>query len=142
MINNSSNKDEFLQGEILSKEAYKDTFENADANEAKNADKVRDGFWRTIAKAAKHIPQIEKFVAAYYCAFDEETPNKTRGILLAALAYFVLPVDLVPDFLAGFGFTDDIAVLTIAINSIQSAIGPQHLEAAKRKLASSDEMSK
>lgn len=146
-------QDKILEGEILEPtetidgledefgEEYKNPFEDADANAASNAKKVSDGFWRTVAKASKHIPQIENIVAAYYCAFDPDTSNRVRAILLASLAYFVLPLDAIPDFLAGFGFTDDIAVLTAALSTVQSAIKERHVDAAKRKLAQNEEIS-
>ena len=55
--------------------------------------------------------------------------------LFGALAYFVLPVDGVPDILPMLGFTDDAAVLATAMKVMVSAIRPEHREAAKRKLA-------
>ena len=38
----------------------------------------------------------EDLLAAYYCAFDRETPLQVRAVLLGALAYFVLPFDGMP----------------------------------------------
>lgn len=100
--------------------------------------KVRDGFWRTFKKAAARIPFAEDLVASYYCALDPRTPHRTRLILLGALAYFVLPMDWIPDFIFGVGFTDDIAVLTGAIAAIRSSIMPAHYEAAREALADPD----
>jgi len=120
---------------------YGNPFEGAEEKSESNAKKVSAGFWRTVAKASKQIPQIEQIVAAYYCAFDPDTSNRVRAILLASLAYFVLPLDAIPDFLAGFGFTDDIAVLTAAFTTVKSAITERHVDAAKAKLAQSDEIS-
>lgn len=97
--------------------------------------KVRAGFWRTAKRAARHIPFMEDLVAGYYAALDRETPLRVRGTLLAALAYFVMPVDVIPDFLVFFGFTDDIAVLTAAFAAIRGHIKPRHHEAAKQALA-------
>jgi len=97
--------------------------------------RVREGFWRTFARAAARIPFAEDLVAAYYCALDPATPGRSRAILFAALAYFVLPADFVPDFIAVLGFGDDIAVLTAAIGAIRGNIRDAHYEAARRKLA-------
>jgi uncharacterized membrane protein YkvA (DUF1232 family) len=60
---------------------------------------------------------------------------RVRGILLASLAYFVLPLDTIPDFLIGFGFTDDIAVLLAAFNAVRGNITPAHREAARKAIA-------
>lgn len=54
--------------------------------------------------------------------------------MLAAIAYFVLPLDTIPDFLLGFGFTDDATVLLAAISLVSSHIGDNHREAARRAL--------
>ena len=51
---------------------------------------VREKFWRTAKKAARQIPFMEDVVAAYYCAMDKNTPLRAKGILVAALGYFVL----------------------------------------------------
>ena len=96
---------------------------------------VREKFWRTARKAARHIPFMEELVAAYYCALDANTPLRARGILLAALGYFILPADTVPDFIFGLGFTDDIAVLTAAIAAVRAHITPAHRLAARESLA-------
>jgi uncharacterized membrane protein YkvA (DUF1232 family) len=105
---------------------------------ARDEKNVRDKFWRTARKAARHIPFMEEVVGAYYCALDKQTPLRAKGILLAALAYFVLPVDAIPDVIFGIGFTDDIAVLTAAIAAVRSNITPAHRLAAKEALAQLD----
>jgi uncharacterized membrane protein YkvA (DUF1232 family) len=97
--------------------------------------RVRAGFWRTLKRAARQIPFLPDVVAAYYCALDPQTPAKVRFTLLAALAYFVSPVDLVPDLLPVIGFTDDAAVLMAALSMVRAHIGPDHHEAARRALA-------
>jgi len=96
---------------------------------------VRAGFWPKVARFAGKLPFAEDLLAAYYCAFDRNTPNQVRFILLGALAYFVMPIDVVPDLLPVFGFADDAAVLAAALKAVSDAIRPEHREAAKRKLA-------
>lgn len=134
-----------VEVEVLSPEEFGDEygrpFEDAEEKSEANAQKVSNGFWQKVAVASDKIPQIEQIVAAYYCAFDPQTSNKVRATLLACLAYFILPLDAIPDFLAGFGFTDDIAVITAAITSVKTAIKDRHVDAAKRKLAEAKEIS-
>ena len=95
---------------------------------------VREKFWRTAKKAARQIPFMEEVVAAYYCALDPATPMRVRGMLLAAIAYFILPVDIIPDMIAGLGFADDAALLTAVIGLVASHITPTHRAAAARAL--------
>ena len=128
-------KDKVLEGEILASPHLDNAEENVDKNETR----VRKAFWQTLAKAAGKIPFIEELVASYYCALDPTTPNRVRAILLAALAYFVLPLDSIPDFILGFGFTDDMAVLGAVIASIRGNIKQNHLDLAREKLASLQE---
>lgn len=103
---------------------------DVEKNEAREK-RVRKGFWKTLKKAASRLPFLKEVIAGYYCALDPRTPAKARGILLTALAYFVMPIDLIPDFLAGVGFTDDIAVLTAAFSAIKGNLQERHFLAAK-----------
>lgn len=97
-------------------------------------DDIRQNFWRTARKAARQIPFMEDVVSAYYCALDRDTPTRTKGILLGALAYFILPADVIPDILAGIGFTDDVAVLSAAIAAVRASITPAHRSAARKAI--------
>ena len=101
----------------------------------RNEKTVRDSFWPKLAKVLANIPFAEVAVAAYYCAFDPKTPLKAKGILLAALAYFIMPIDLVPDFIAGLGFTDDMTVLIAAVSLISSHMTDEHRDKARAALA-------
>lgn len=95
---------------------------------------ARDGLWRKLRRFAGRIPFAVDLVAAYYCARDPATPFRARAILIAAVAYFVLPIDAVPDALTVIGFTDDAAVLAAAIGVAGAHITPAHREAARRAL--------
>lgn len=95
---------------------------------------VRENFWRTAKRAGRAIPFFDEIVAAYFCALDKDTPARAKGVLLAALAYFVLPLDAIPDFVIGLGFTDDVAVLTAAIAAVRNHITPAHRAAARKAL--------
>jgi uncharacterized membrane protein YkvA (DUF1232 family) len=95
----------------------------------------RDHFWRKTRRVAASIPFAEDLLAAYYCAFDHNTPLPVKTALIGALAYFVLPADAIPDVLPVLGFTDDAAILATAIKLVTSHIRPEHREAAKGKLA-------
>ena len=77
----------------------------------------------------------EDAVAAWYCAFDPATPLKVKGTLLGALAYFILPFDVVPDFILGLGFSDDLAVLMTAMTLVKTHITQAHRDKAAAVLA-------
>ncbi len=96
--------------------------------------RVEKGFWRKIRKTAGQIPFSEDAVAAWYCARDEKTPARIKGILFAALGYFIVPTDMIPDFIAGFGFADDASVLTAAMTAISAYMRPRHYAKAQKAL--------
>jgi uncharacterized membrane protein YkvA (DUF1232 family) len=93
---------------------------------ARNERTVERDFWKKLLRVAGYIPFADDAAAAYFCATDPATPRKVKGILFAALAYFVMPFDVIPDFIAGFGFTDDAAVLAMAIGLVAKYITPEH----------------
>ncbi|RFC65086.1 DUF1232 domain-containing protein [Fulvimarina endophytica] len=95
---------------------------------------VRASFFDKVRSNLKRIPFMEDVVASYYCALDSRTPAMSRTILFAALAYFVLPFDIIPDMFLGLGFTDDIAVLLAAFRAVQSNIKPEHYDRARETL--------
>ena len=92
---------------------------------------VRDGFWQKARKTLGRVPFTEDAVAAFHCATDSATPLPIRVTLFGALAYFVMPFDVIPDFIAGLGYTDDAAVLAAAIRSILPHIKDDHRARAK-----------
>jgi uncharacterized membrane protein YkvA (DUF1232 family) len=96
---------------------------------------VRDGFWRKARRNAAGLPFAEELVAAYYCAFDRDTPLHVKATLVAALAYFLFPADTIPDVIPVLGFTDDAAVLTTAVKLIADQINALHYQAARDALA-------
>jgi uncharacterized membrane protein YkvA (DUF1232 family) len=100
-----------------------------------DAARVAEAFWRKIGRVAAEIPFAEDAFAAYYSAFDRKTPVRVRAAILAALAYFIVPADAIPDFFPALGYTDDAAVLAATLQLIASHILPEHREAARRALA-------
>ncbi|KWV44255.1 MULTISPECIES: YkvA family protein [Rhizobium] len=110
-----------------------------DDTQSRREETVRKKFWPTFKKAVRQIPFARDVVAAFYCAMDPQTPTRVRGVLLAALAYFVMPVDMIPDVFAVIGFSDDVAVLSAAFAMVSRHLKPKHYEAADRALADKPE---
>jgi uncharacterized membrane protein YkvA (DUF1232 family) len=96
---------------------------------------LQRSFWRKTRRVAARLPFAQDLLAAYYCAFDRATPLQVKATLVGAIAYFVLPIDAIPDVLPVLGFTDDAAVLATALKLVASSIRPEHRDAAKNKLA-------
>jgi uncharacterized membrane protein YkvA (DUF1232 family) len=99
-----------------------------------NEERVDQGFWPKIRRVAAKVPFAKDALAVWYCAKDDETPIAAKGMMLAALAYFVMPVDAIPDFIAGLGYTDDAAVFTALMAILGKNLKPKHKLAAKRDI--------
>ena len=108
-------------------------FEPADRL-AQDRESVRKRFWIKLKKVAARLPFTEDLLAAYYCAFDKQTPRHVQAALLGAIAYFILPFDFIPDMMPVLGFTDDAAVLATAIRLVATHITDDHREAARAAL--------
>ena len=99
-----------------------------------NEIRVSDGFWPKFRRVAAKIPFAKDLLAVWFSARDDETPLRAKGLMFAALAYFVLPTDALPDFITGLGFTDDAAVLFALLNLVGKHVKPKHKQAASETL--------
>jgi uncharacterized membrane protein YkvA (DUF1232 family) len=99
-----------------------------------NERRVDEGFWPKMVRVAAKIPFAKEALSVWYCAKDDDTPLAAKGMMLAALAYFVLPVDAIPDVIAGLGYTDDAAVFTALMAIVGRNLKPKHKLAAKRDI--------
>jgi uncharacterized membrane protein YkvA (DUF1232 family) len=95
---------------------------------------LRRKFWRKLKREAASIPFLEDVLTAHYCAFDRHTPLYVKAVLVGAMVYFVVPDDLIPDYIPLIGYADDAAVLAAAFKVVSSHIKPEHREAARRTL--------
>jgi uncharacterized membrane protein YkvA (DUF1232 family) len=101
---------------------------------ARNERIVKRHFWKRFMRVAGRIPFAEDIAAAYFCAIDPTTPGRVRGILLAALAYFILPFDIIPTFFIAIGLMGDAAVVAGAIRMVSRHIKPRHYRRAREVL--------
>ena len=96
-----------------------------------NEQRVAEGFWPKFRKVAAKIPFADDALSVWYCARDPATPKAAKGLMMAALAYFVLPTDALPDILGVIGFTDDAAVFAAMMAVVGKNLKPRHRAAAK-----------
>lgn len=96
-----------------------------------NEARVTRGFWPKITRTAARIPFADQALAAWYAARDPDTPMAAKGMIFAGLAYFVLPIDAIPDIFAGIGYTDDAAVITAVLAMVGANIKRRHRDKAE-----------
>lgn len=99
-----------------------------------NEMRVQKGFWPKMRRTASRIPFAGQALSVWFAARDPETPAAAKGIMLGALAYFVLPIDAIPDIFAGIGFTDDAAVIAALIATLGANIKRRHKDQAEAAL--------
>ncbi len=118
---------------------WRKPFSKTEIEAMRNASRDEEGlaekFWNLMRRVGRSLPFVEDALAAFYCAFDPNTPKRVRAILLGAIAYLVLPFDAIPDFVPLFGFTDDAAVIAAAITAVRGSITEEHYERARAALA-------
>jgi uncharacterized membrane protein YkvA (DUF1232 family) len=96
--------------------------------------RVERDFWQKLKATCRKIPFIDDLTAVYYCAIDPTTPLQVKAILFGALAYFVVPFDVIPDFFTLVGFSDDAVVLYAAVRAVLPHLKPEHRVRAKEAL--------
>ena len=95
---------------------------------------LRQRLWTKLKREAASIPFVEDALTAHYCAFDRNTPLYVKLALVGAVAYFLVPDDLIPDSIPVLGYADDAAVLAGAMKLFAAHIKPEHRQAAKLML--------
>lgn len=91
-------------------------------------------FWKKVKRTAGKLPFVDHAVALYFCMRDPATPLWAKAQILAALAYFVSPVDAIPDFLPVVGYADDAGVVMRTVSLVSAHTTAAHLAAARRWL--------
>jgi uncharacterized membrane protein YkvA (DUF1232 family) len=93
-------------------------------------------FWAKIRKTSQKagLQVIYSALLLFYVMESRSVPVRAKAGIMAALGYFILPTDIIPDLVVAFGFTDDIAVLLYALSQVADHITPEVKEKASKKL--------
>ena len=97
-----------------------------------------DDFWSKMSRVIGVVGQevLERVLRLYYTATHPNTPRRAKMMAYGALAYFVLPFDVVPDFIFGIGYGDDITILTTTIMALSKHVTPEIKAQAAKTMAS------
>ena len=91
---------------------------------------IEERFFDKLRKNASRVPFVEEAVTLYFCATDPDTPTWAKAASVAALVYFIVPLDLLPDPI----FIDDAAVIAVAIKQLSTVVTDEHRAQARRWL--------
>jgi uncharacterized membrane protein YkvA (DUF1232 family) len=80
----------------------------------------------TLRDVLRLIPDVVRLIRRL--AVDPDLPRGVRWRLWALLAYLLLPIDLIPDFIPVVGYADDAVVVALALRSVVRASGPEALD--------------
>ena len=95
-----------------------------------------EGFWQKVADTAQKagVKIIYGALLLFYASMDKNVPLADKAKIYGALGYFILPVDLIPDFLPG-GYVDDLGAVVWALKTVWDNITPETHNKAYKKLS-------
>jgi uncharacterized membrane protein YkvA (DUF1232 family) len=93
--------------------------------------------WAKLCRIAKVVgaKSLLTTLTLFYCLQDGDTPRWARGVIIGALGYLILPLDLIPDIIPGVGYADDWAALVAALATVAAYIKDEHKVRASAQLA-------
>jgi uncharacterized membrane protein YkvA (DUF1232 family) len=124
----SKEDEEELKKKIEEIDLSKDTKYSANYSE--------DNFWSKLKKIARKagLNVISYALALYYVLQSPDIDLKLKTIIIAALGYFILPFDIIPDFVPIFGFADDAGILAIAFKLAKALVTDDVIEKVYEKI--------
>ena len=95
-----------------------------------------ESFWKKLRRFAGKAGVKVAYIALllYYMLVDDAIAMKSKVTIIAALGYFIFPIDLIPDFAPLIGFTDDFSVLMVAFSIVKGEINDFHRQKARKTL--------
>ena len=104
-------KENFLEGQKEDIDTMDYDYEEYtdDYSENKFWDKFKEGAKKIGLKATSYA------LILYYVLQKKEVPFRDKVLITGCLGYFILPIDLIPDFIPVVGYSDDIAGMIFAI---------------------------
>jgi uncharacterized membrane protein YkvA (DUF1232 family) len=93
-------------------------------------------YWEKLKKSGTDIGKkgVAHALVLYYGLQDANMPGWSKAVIVCALGYLILPTDLIPDFVPGLGFTDDVGVLVAAFKNIEDSIPESSKSKTRKKL--------
>jgi len=94
-------------------------------------------FWRKMARFGKRAGRegALKALQLYFVLKRPDVPFWAKSTIIGALGYFISPLDAIPDFIAGVGYTDDASVLAAALVAVSIYIDEDIKRQAESVLA-------
>ncbi|GAB4195458.1 MAG: YkvA family protein [Sandaracinaceae bacterium] len=92
-------------------------------------------FFAKVRSLVAHVPFVPDIVAMYFAMVDDDTPTWAKVQIAGALAYFLTPLDAIPDFIVPVGYGDDAAVISTCLGIVAAHVTAKHRRQAREWLA-------
>jgi uncharacterized membrane protein YkvA (DUF1232 family) len=95
-----------------------------------------NSFWDKLRQQALSAGRdvVERALCLYFAARQPQTPLWARSVIYGALAYFIAPLDAVPDLAPVLGYSDDLGVLVSALITVSLYINDEVRQSARKKM--------
>ena len=95
-------------------------------------------FWKKLSKVAINLGRETVYYALvlYYVLMSPNVSLGNKAIIMGALGYLILPIDLIPDAVPLLGLTDDAGAIKLAYDTVKVSVTPQIKQQAEQRLAS------
>lgn len=87
---------------------------------------IEENLWYKLANAGKKISFAKDVIALYRYMRDSFVGWQRKAIVIAALIYFISPIDTIPDLTPFFGYLDDLGVITALLKFLGSELVPYY----------------
>lgn len=101
---------------------------------------LSESFLDKVKRFVEKVPFTKDLVSLYFCMVDTQTPVYAKGIVAAALTYFLSPADAIPDIVAAIGFTDDATVIALTLRTLSVHVTREHRQQADAFFAAKSEV--
>ncbi len=83
-------------------------------------------FWKKVKRNLGKVPFTADVVALYFCMRDPFTPIWAKAQIAAAIAYFISPIDAIPDAIPLAGYADDAGVIAGTLTLVAAHVTAEH----------------
>ena len=83
------------------------------------------GNYKKISNYLFLLPDF--FMLLIRLSFDKRVSIATKGYIVATIAYIMLPIDLIPDFIPVIGYVDDLVLTVYSLNHILNSVDSEIL---------------
>lgn len=122
MENENHSKDDDVIFKDLSELDELDFGEQSEEEIKEKIEYVEENIWTKLERSGKKISFAKDVLALYNYMRDSSVKWYRKAIVVAALVYFIVPIDAVPDITPLFGYLDDLGVITALLKYLGSEL--------------------